>query len=138
MGIAPDLITAEAVKTLDAVANNGRPQMADMHRFSHIRACIIHDHPTRCLNRFCAGADILCDYLCLADQSGIRQGDIQKPGACYLYARNVWIFRQPACDGGCDLTWVLTDLLGTSHRAIALKMTELGLLSPHNRTQIRA
>ena len=126
MGVAHGLVAEEVLDPLDALADDGRAQMADVQGLGHVGAAVVHHHGARLGIPGHAEAGRGAGLLQVFCQEGRSQPQIQKARRSGLHLGEGRVVSQLYSHVVCDLDGGLVIGLGRGHGAVALVFAQVG------------
>ncbi len=125
MGVADDLIAHETHDPLQAFADDGRAQVADVHFLGDVRSAEVNQHLAPGGNHRSTEANIGCQFVGARAQGRFRQDKIEEAGTRNIRAFQARIVGKMRYDAACHLARIGLGLLGHGHGAIALKIGQI-------------
>ena len=126
VGIADGLVAEEVLNALDALADDGRAQMADVQRLGHVGSAVVYDHGAGLRITRNAEARHGTGLLQILCQESGGQPQIQEARRDGLNLGKCRVVRQMHSHVVCDLNGRLVVGLCRGHRAVALVLAEVG------------
>ncbi|MNS48254.1 hypothetical protein D3C72_808170 [compost metagenome] len=127
VGVAPDGVAAEAEQPLQALADDGRAQVADVHRLGHIGAGVVDDDLARRRVQRGAGQGFVGGHLGGAlGQGGVGELQVDEAGTGDLDRRQTRVGAQAFGDAGGQLARIGLQRLGGGQGAVGLEVGQVG------------
>src|SRR5258706_6961238 len=132
--VARDFPTIGAVQALEAIADNGRAQMAHMHCLGDVGPAEIYDEHLARAGARRTEAPVLRELRNTLVQRGIGYVDIDESRSRDFDFREYWVRSESSNDAFGERPRIGLRLLRSGERTVALKLGEIGSVGDGNRS----
>ena len=128
MDVSVDIVTHQAEQALQALTDDGSPQMPDVHRLGHVGAAVVDEHLQRRIGSPNPKLFVIIHGLGVVGENLVGHGDVDKPGPGDVEGseQRVVVDRTDHLGGECSR--IPSRLLRCPQGTVALVLRQLGTL----------
>ncbi len=137
MGVADSFVAAQPIDPFDGLADDRRPQVADVHLLGDVGTAIVDQHAARRRHRRETGALVGRQVVGATSQDVGPHREVDEPRAGDVHTGDGRVSRESGRHSRGDLAGVALRLFGRGQRSIALEVGEVGTVGGRDPTHFR-